>query len=151
MNAVLTRVRADVSAFLFGALICLLAAMWISPGGEADWIWEIYDEHNPVAVGRVERVAHDGQAIEFDLYTTKARKCVFGQAATYAIAENSREHMLLQRLDRPATGVNHPIGVEIRNGRWKAWPTAGARTVEFWVTYRCSTRDVLTRVVEIAL
>jgi hypothetical protein len=151
MNAAMRRFRADVPAFIVGALVCLLGAMWISPGGEADWLWEIYDEWHPVATGRVDNVVKDGEAVEFDLFTTKDRQCKFVQSSAYALSQKSREYMLLQRLDRPMTGVTHPTGIEIKVGRWKAWPTAGAERMEFWIAYRCASRDVLTKIVEVPL
>lgn len=139
------------ASFCVGAMLFLLLAMWASPGGEADWIWEKWDEANPVVTGRVDMVMPDGDGVKVHISGEKFRACQFTGVHAYAVnASGSKSLIGILRVDRPIEIITRPIG-KSDFGTWRIWPTLGAASAEIWVTYRCSSRVVLNRLVEVAL
>lgn len=139
------------SSFGLGAMLCLVLAMWISPGGEADWAWELWDEARPVVVGQAKSVTPDGDGVLIHITGEKLRACVFGGIHFYSVDGSGRKSTIGGlRMDRPASAVTRPIGPH-DFGIWRVWPTTGARAAEVWVTYRCSSRVVLNQLVVVAL
>jgi hypothetical protein len=150
----MSTIRQYLPSFGIGALLCLMLAMWISPGGEADWLWELWDESHPVVVTHATDVQHDGDGVIFKIIGEKRRQCTFVGVHAYAEIPSGaiRQHQLIGivRVDRPPTNATRPLGAA-DFGLWRAWPVAGAVSVEVWATYRCSSRIVLNQLAEVQL
>lgn len=157
MNAIRTVIntggflRSHPSAAVVGSIVGIaLAFSW--PAVMEEW-YQWIDSMYPPTTAKAYDITRTVDAVEWTLLAERKRgDCRYaGQRVAYARpTEGLLREIYLRRLDVEAeVGVQLPVDVPTRLGRWRAYPTAGATSVEMWALYACNGRQVQAKLVTI--
>ena len=134
-----------LSAVLFGWLL--------APSGHSvsDYLWSVYDRHNPVVRYTGEIINRQGDQVTVHIWGRKLRDCeaVPGSVNSYSIKDGVSYGAHEQRLTGDPS--SRPIGL-VDLGTWLVWPLeAGSTEIRMTVKHLCSGRLLTTEIVRVAL
>lgn len=142
-----------VGSIILGAAIAPIAFNTVN--GVVENYHEANDRQNPVVSMRGVLVRMDDESVFIHMAGTKsesrAHECSYIRVLAYTrAAEGTMRDAYIRRVDMPEDGHTKPAG-NFDIGVWRIWPRGDAVAVVVYALHQCGSRQVRTKIAEVAL